>query len=144
MVAPAEIPAWLTAESLHDDQRYAAERAGELDQRLLAALEQGAAASPDQQALLDAVQHAEPPVATAASSLAGAAEALGSDSPEDALPHQRDALRALAAAANRVADTAFAGVHDPVLDVTAKRAFHVSFSATGFGDTASSGSTTDR
>ena len=95
LAAPAEVPAWLTAESLRDDQRYAAERAAELDQRLLAALEQGSAASADQQALVDAVQNAEPLVADAASSLAEAAEALDSDSPEDALaPPARWAQRA--------------------------------------------------
>jgi hypothetical protein len=98
LAAPVEIPAWLTAESLRDDQRYAAERAGELDQRLLAALEQGAAASADQQALVDAIQNAEPRVADAASSLGEAAEALDSDSPGNALPHQRDGLSALAEA----------------------------------------------
>ncbi len=96
--APTEVPAWLTAESLRDDQRYAADRATELDQRLLAGLEQGAAASADQQALLDAVQNAEPLVADAAVSLTEAAEALGSDAPEKALSSQRDGLAALAEA----------------------------------------------
>ena len=98
LAASVEIPAWLTAESLRDDQSYAADRAAELDQRLLAALESGSATNADQQALLDAVQNAEPLVADAAASLAGAAEALGSDSPEKALPHQRDGLTALAEA----------------------------------------------
>jgi hypothetical protein len=98
LAAPVEIPVWLTAESLRDDQSYAADRAAELDQRLLAALEQGSATSADQQALLDTVQNAEPLVADAAASLTGAAEALGSDSPEKALPHQRDGLTALAEA----------------------------------------------
>jgi hypothetical protein len=88
----------LTAKSLSNDQRYAAERTGELDQRLLAALEQGSAASADQQALLDAVQNAEPLVADAAASLTEATEALGSDSPEKALSHQRVGLTALAEA----------------------------------------------
>jgi hypothetical protein len=95
---PAEVPAWLTAESLGDDQRYAADRAAELDQRLLAGLEQGSAPSADQQALFDAVQNAEPLVANAASSLTEATAALDSDAPEQALPHQRDGLTALAEA----------------------------------------------
>jgi Ca-activated chloride channel family protein len=93
-----EIPPWLTEESLRDDQQSSADRAAELDQRLLAALEQGSAPSPDQQALLDAVQSAEPLVANAAASLADAAAQLDSGSPENALPHQRDGLSALAEA----------------------------------------------
>jgi Ca-activated chloride channel family protein len=93
-----EVPPWLTEESLRDDQQTSADRAAELDQRLLAALEQGSAPSPDQQALLDAVQNAEPLVASAAASLADAAAQLDSGSPEDALPHQRDGLSALAEA----------------------------------------------
>ena len=98
LAAPAEVPPWLTAASLAEDQRYAAERAAELDQRLLAALEQGSAESPEQQALLDAIENAEPRVAGSAASLTGAAEALDSDSPAEALPHQREALAALAQA----------------------------------------------
>jgi len=93
-----EVPAWLTAESLRDDQRYAAGRAAELDQRLLAALEQGSAPSPEQQDLFDAVTNAEPLVADSATSLVEAANALDADSPADALPHQREALVALAEA----------------------------------------------
>jgi Ca-activated chloride channel family protein len=98
LTAPAEVPAWLTAESLRDDQEYSAARAAELDRRLLAALEQGSAASADQQALIDALQNAEPMVASAAASLAEATAALGADTPEQALPHQRDGLSALAEA----------------------------------------------
>jgi hypothetical protein len=98
LAARVEVPPWLTAESLRDDQRYAADRAAELDQRLLAALEQGAATSPEQQALFDAVQNAEPLVADSTTSLAEAAEALDADSPANALPHQRAALVALAEA----------------------------------------------
>jgi Ca-activated chloride channel family protein len=90
-----EAPAWLTAESLRDDQRYAADRAGELDQRLLAGLEQGSATTPEQQALFDAVQNAEPLVAESTTSLSEAAQALDADSPLDALPHQRAAITAL-------------------------------------------------
>ena len=47
------------------DQRSEADRAAELDQRLLAALEQGAATTPEQQDLLDAVKSAEPRIADA-------------------------------------------------------------------------------
>ncbi len=96
--ARAEIPAWLTAEWLRDEQRYAAERSDELDRRLLAGLEAGAAAGPEQQALLDAVRNAEPRVADAAARFADAADALDADAPERALPHQRDGLAALAEA----------------------------------------------
>jgi len=98
LTAPPEIPPWLTEESLRDDQQASADRAAELDQRLLAALEQGSAPSPDQQALFDAVQSAEPLVAGAATSLAEAAAKLDSGSPEKALPHQREGLAALAEA----------------------------------------------
>ncbi|MBW2541686.1 MAG: VWA domain-containing protein [Deltaproteobacteria bacterium] len=98
MAAPVEIPAWLTAESLRDDQRYAAERAAELDRRLLAGLEQQSTAGPEQQELLDAVKNAEPLVADSSASLSAAADALEVDAPEDALPHQREALVALAEA----------------------------------------------
>jgi len=93
-----KIPPWLTEESLRDDQKTSAERASELDQRLLAALEQGSAPNPEQQALVDAVQNAEPLVANAATSLAAAASELDSGSAENALPHQRDGLAALAEA----------------------------------------------
>jgi len=96
--AAVEVPAWLTAESLRDDQRYAADRAAELDQRLLAALEQGSAPSPEQQDLFDAVTNAEPLVADSTTSLTEAANALDADSPADALPHQREALTALSEA----------------------------------------------
>ncbi len=96
--APAELPAWLTAESLAEDQRSEADRAAELDQRLLAALEQGAATTPEQQDLLDAVKSAEPRIADATASLAAAAEALGADDAQQALPRQREALTALAEA----------------------------------------------
>jgi len=96
--AAVEVPAWLTAESLRDDQRYAADRAAELDQRLLAALEQGSAPSPEQQDLFDAVTNAEPLVADSTTSLTEAANALDADSPADALPRQREALTALAEA----------------------------------------------
>ncbi len=93
-----EVPPWLTEESLRDDQETSAARAAELDQRLRAALEQESLPSPDQQALFDAVQRAEPLVAGAATSLAEAAAALDSGSPEQALPHQREGLAALAEA----------------------------------------------
>jgi Ca-activated chloride channel family protein len=98
LTAPAEVPPWLTEESLRDDQETSAARAAELDQRLRAVLEQGSAPSPDQQALFDAVQNAEPLVAGAATSLAEAAAELDSGSPEKALPHQREGLAALAEA----------------------------------------------
>ena len=98
LTAPPEVPSWLTAESLRDDQRTSADRAAELDQRLLAALQQGSAPSPDQQALFDAVQSAEPLVAAAAAGLAEAGAELASGSPEKALPHQREGLAALAEA----------------------------------------------
>ena len=99
LAAPLEVPAWLTAESLRDDQRTSADRAAELDQRLLAGLEQGPApTSPDQQAFFDAVQSAEPLVAAAAAGLAEAEAELASGSPENALPHQREGLAALAEA----------------------------------------------
>jgi Ca-activated chloride channel family protein len=96
--APAEVPAWLTAESLAEDQRSEADRAGELDQRLLAALEQDSATTPEQQDLLDAVKNAEPRVAEAAASLGVAAEALGDDDPLKAAARQREALTSLAEA----------------------------------------------
>ncbi len=98
LTAPAEVPPWLTEESLRDDQQTSADRAAELDRRLLAALEQGSVPNPDQQALFDAVQSAEPLVAGAAASLAEAAVELDSGSPEKALPHQREGLVALAQA----------------------------------------------
>ena len=93
-----EVPPWLTEESLRDDQETEAARAAELDQRLRAALEQESSPSPDQQALFDAVQSAEPLVAGAATSLAEAAAELDSGSPEQALPHQREGFAALAEA----------------------------------------------
>ncbi|MCH8082621.1 MAG: VWA domain-containing protein [Myxococcales bacterium] len=93
-----EVPPWLTEESLRDDQETSAARAAELDQRLRAALEQESSPSPDQQALFDAVQSAEPLVAGAATSLAKAAAELDSGSPGKALPHQREGLAALAEA----------------------------------------------
>ena len=96
--APAEVPPWLTEESLRDDQQSSADRAAELDRRLLAALEQGSVPSPDQQDLFYAVQSAEPLVAGAAASLAEAAAELDSGSPERALPRQREGLVALAQA----------------------------------------------
>jgi Ca-activated chloride channel family protein len=96
--APGEVPPWLNAESLAEDQRYAVDRAAELDQRLLAALEQGSATTPEQQDLLDAVKNAEPRVADATKSLTNAAEALDADAPLKALPEQREALVALAEA----------------------------------------------
>ena len=98
LATPPEVPPWLTEEALRDDQETSADRAAELDQRLRAGLEQGSAPSPDQQALFDALQSAEPLVAGAATSLAAAAAELGSGSAEKALPHQREGLAALAEA----------------------------------------------
>jgi len=95
---PPEIPPWLTEESLQDDQENSADRTTELDQRLLSVLGQESAPSPDQQAFFDAIQNAEPLVASAATSLANAAAELDSGSPESALPHQREGLAALAEA----------------------------------------------
>ena len=101
---PVEIPAWLTAESLHHDQQSVAERTTELDQRLLAGLEQDPAADPANQQQLDAVREAEPLVASAAASLGAAAAELDSGSPEAALPAQREGLIALSDARERFLD----------------------------------------
>ncbi len=95
---PPEIPPWLTETSLRNDQENSADRTTELDQRLLAVLGQESAPSPDQQAFFDAIQSAEPLVASAATSLASAAAELDSGSPESALPHQREGLAALSEA----------------------------------------------
>jgi hypothetical protein len=105
MAAAEPLPAWLTAESLHDDSENAALRTQELDQKLLAGLEQQAAAdNPEQAALLEAMSAAEPGVANAASELELAATALGSGDPGAALPHLRNALLALSDARERFLD----------------------------------------
>jgi hypothetical protein len=98
------IPAWLTRESLHDDQQGVAERAAELDQRLLAGLEQDPGADPQEQVLFEAVREAEPLIASAAASLAAAAVELDSSSAEAALPAQREGLIALSDARERFLD----------------------------------------
>ena len=92
---PPPVPPWLSDASLRDDQQNVADRTGELDQRLLAGLQQAPPEDPQQQALLEAVAAAEPLVAAASASFASAAEALESGAPETALPHQREGVVAL-------------------------------------------------
>jgi hypothetical protein len=104
-----EPPAWLSTETLADDQTSHAERSDELQRRLLAGLEQAgdgdlSALPPEQAELLQAVGEAEPFVRAATQHSQQAASFLRDEELSEAPGSQRAALRALAEARERFLD----------------------------------------
>jgi len=97
-VEKSELPVWLGAEALAEEQSAIAERTGELDLRLLAGLEQAALAqpAPEEAVALEALQNAEPLLARAAIAQKGAAESIEQSAHEAALLAQAEAIQALA------------------------------------------------
>jgi len=101
----AEPPSWLTILYLGEAQGSIAERISELDEQLLAGLEQvGDVDDPRQQALLERVSEAQPFVATAGERAKAAAESLGAETLEPSAEAQGESLTALIAARERFLD----------------------------------------
>jgi Ca-activated chloride channel family protein len=102
----SELAAWLTPENLSRNQGSVAERAAELNERLLA----GTAGEPPPEATaaqlrqLEGAREAQPLVARGAAALSDAAVVLESERLEPAMRQQREGIRALLDARERFLD----------------------------------------
>ncbi|MFP8878051.1 MAG: VWA domain-containing protein, partial [Myxococcota bacterium] len=102
--AAQKAPVWLTAESLQLDQQQVVDRIQELDQRLLAGLQQEPGPDPAAEEMLASVRDAEPFVASAQSHFEAAVTAIESTELSEALPSQLEGIVALGDARERFLD----------------------------------------